>query len=200
MRLWPLKVLAWNEALKPHTDFKLPSWLGEGKLPVRFVLVLGFFHYHRLVLDAWVEKHSDTVRANFRNTPTFRERKTYVPLPVVLDGKHIVNLTVEHLRNTCGQERWAVLIQGEGGLGKTTLACQLALWGMADNPADRLSEDRRMLPVLIEPGLAFDVRQDMKTFKAEILGSPSNLAWRGKARSRGAVRRAVEDAAHPGHS
>ncbi len=175
LRLWPLRVLAWNEALEPYTDFKLPSWLGEGKLPVRFVLGLGFFHHHRRVLDAWVEQHIDTARANFREIPTFKERQTYVPLPVVLNGNNIANLTVEQLRNTCGRDRWAVLIQGEGGLGKTTLACQLALWAMADDPAERLCDDRRMLPVLIEPGHAFDIRRDMETFEAEIRGRLQKL-------------------------
>ena len=175
LQQWPLRVLAWNEALKPYTDFKLPSWLGEGKLPVRFVLGLGFFHHHRRVLDAWVEKHIDTARANLRDVRTFKERKTYVPLPVALNGNNLDNLTVEHLRNTCGRDRWAVLIQGEGGLGKTTLACQLALWAMADDPAERLCGDRRMLPVLIEPGLAFDIRGDMETFEAEIRGRLQKL-------------------------
>ena len=97
------------------------------------------------------------------------------PLPVVLNGDNIANLTVEQLRNTCDRDRWAVLIQGEGGLGKTTLACQLALWGMADDPAERLCGDRRMLPVLIEPGLAFDIRWDMATFEAAIRGRLEDL-------------------------
>jgi hypothetical protein len=31
-----------------------------------------------------------------------------------------------------------LLIKGEGGAGKTSLACQIAKWAMADDPSERL--------------------------------------------------------------
>ncbi len=44
------------------------------------------------------------------------------------------------------------MIWGEGGAGKTSLACTLAQWAMSDNETQRLSK-HRMLPVLIEQEL-----------------------------------------------
>lgn len=41
---------------------------------------------------------------------------------------------------------------GEGGVGKTSLACQIAKWAMAKNKAERLC-NHRILPVLIEEKL-----------------------------------------------
>ena len=47
------------------------------------------------------------------------------------------------------QDRGCLLIWGEGGAGKTTLACQLGLWSLAVDPSQRPC-DHLMLPVLIE--------------------------------------------------
>jgi hypothetical protein len=68
-----------------------------------------------------------------------------------------------------------MLIRGEGGLGKTTLACQLALWSMADDPQERLILDRQAIPVLIEPGQDFNVLKDVGVFRREILGRLQRL-------------------------
>jgi hypothetical protein len=38
------------------------------------------------------------------------------------------------------------------GIGKTTLAYQLALWAMERESSKRLCQDHRMLPIIIEPG------------------------------------------------
>src|SRR5262249_21219469 len=46
-----------------------------------------------------------------------------------------------------------VLIAGEGGAGKTSLACQMSTWAMADAPEQRLCKAHQMLPVLIEANL-----------------------------------------------
>jgi hypothetical protein len=63
---------------------------------------------------------------------------------------------------------------GEGGLGKTTLACRFALWALAENPTDRLCPDRQMLPVIIEPAGGFNVQKDVTAFNRLIRGHLEN--------------------------
>jgi HEAT repeat protein len=170
LRYSPLHVLAWNDALESYAEFTLPEWLGRAKLPVRHVLLIGRYWYHTRVLDAWVSKHVDAVDRSFRQRDTYRARATFVPLPVLLNGKTVPSLTAADLRETCSRNRWYIHIQGEGGAGKTTLACQLALWSMAESPPARIREDRRMLPVLLEPGLDFDIQKDIESLKRAARG------------------------------
>ena len=174
LRAAPLAILRWNQSLA-KLDWKLPKWLGEGTVPFRNVLVVGLYRRHRRVLDAWVAQHIGEARRAFTENPTYAARKVYVPLSVVLKGKRLAELRPEDLHADCGRKQWCILIRGEGGLGKTTLACQLALWGMGDQPRNRLTEDRQMLPVLIEPGLGFDVQRNVADFRREILGKLKRL-------------------------
>ncbi len=170
LRYSPLRVLAWNDVLESYAEFTLPEWLGRAKIPVRHLLLIGPYRYHTRVLDAWISKHIDAVDRSFRQRDACRARATFVPLPVLLNGKTVPSLTPADLRETCSRNRWYVHIQGEGGAGKTTLACQLALWSMAGSAPLRLREDRRMLPVLLEPGLDFDIQKDIESLKRAARG------------------------------
>jgi GTPase SAR1 family protein len=89
----------------------------------------------------------------------------YVALPVRLKGKILGELKPEDLQVACADNRWRLLIKGEGGLGKTTLAKRIAQWGLAENSSERLCPDRQMLPVFLDAGIKFDVRKDLTTFK-----------------------------------
>lgn len=170
LRRFPLKLIDWNEAVEKYADFTLPALLGGVKLPVARVLLIGFFHLHDRVLEAWVETRVDRVYKHLQNRDTFKVRALYVPLPVVLNGQQLSCLEAKNLRATCSRQRWYVHIGGEGGAGKTTLACQLAVWCLALDNSERLMGDRRSLPVLIEPGLGFDVRKNVQAFKRAVRG------------------------------
>lgn len=175
--LAPLRVLAWNEALaKPDssTDVEVAVVGSKVKLPLKNLFknlsLLGSFHSHPIVLRAWVEMHIDSALEAFQNLPTVESRRTFVALPVFLNGKARSSLTPTDLQNICLRDRWCLFIKGEGGLGKTTLACRLAFWASARDPAERICRDRRMLPILLEPEVGFDVRSDVKTFNRELQG------------------------------
>jgi hypothetical protein len=62
-----------------------------------------------------------------------------------------------------------LLIWGEGGSGKTALACQIALWAMADKEELRLCK-HKMLPVLLEEDLPAEPKPDEATFLEALRG------------------------------
>ncbi|HEY9599120.1 MAG TPA: PBS lyase, partial [Cyanophyceae cyanobacterium] len=166
--LWLLKI---NDALKPYTDVPLPV-IGIS-VPIRFALFVGFFHYHPRVLDAWVAAHIQSVREEFQEKDTVRDRNVYIPVPVILDGDTIAQLTGKELRSKL-KTRGCLLIWGEGGAGKTSLACQIAKWAISDDESERLCE-HRMLPVLIEEELNGEVAEGKQPFLAAIRGQLQDL-------------------------
>jgi HEAT repeat protein len=166
LRLRPLWLLWINDALRPYTDITLPAWLGSMRWSLRYVFLVGFFHYPRRVLDAWVEAHVDAVQENFTHLQTVKERLAYVPMPLMLhDGASAQDLFdphVEDFREFFLQPAAVLLIQGEEGVGKTSLACQLAASALHPDPQIRLCP-HLMLPVLLEEDLAISPGQDTST-------------------------------------
>ncbi|GAB4206178.1 MAG: hypothetical protein Fur006_63040 [Coleofasciculaceae cyanobacterium] len=166
--LWLLKI---NNALKPYTDVPLPV-IGIS-VPIRYALFVGFFHYHSRVLDAWVVAHLTSVREEFQQKDTVRDRNIYIPIPVVLDGETVPQLTAKDLQPKFKKQRGCLLIWGEGGAGKTSLACQIAKWAMSDDESERLCE-HQMLPVLIEEDLNVEAA-DKPPLMAAIRGQLQDL-------------------------
>ncbi len=120
----------------------------ELKLPVGILL---FLKYRPWVLDAWVKEHLETFEKKFLENETVEERKDYVSLPVELNTQEIDELTAETLSEPFNREkRVRLLIWGEGGSGKTTIACQIAKWAMKKQHQSKALAKHLMLPVLIE--------------------------------------------------
>ncbi|AFZ22543.1 PBS lyase HEAT-like repeat protein,HEAT repeat protein [Cylindrospermum stagnale PCC 7417] len=147
LRVAPLWLLKINNALKPYTDFSLP--LVSVNVPLRYVLFIGWFHYHPRVIDAWVAKYIKSAREQFPKKDTVSSRADYIPIPVVLDGTTVPQLSPDNLRSTFEKQRSCLVICGEGGIGKTSLACQMAGWAVAEAEDNRLCK-HLMLPVLLE--------------------------------------------------
>ena len=169
LRLRPLWLL-WLPA-----ELKIPKIgiIPEFKLPLP---VLRFIKYRPRVLDAWVEKHIDTFCKKFLENETVIERKDYVPIPVRLDNQEIKELTVDSLSQTFKQEkRVRLLIWGEGGSGKTTLACQMAKWAMENDDTSRRLTEHLMLPILIEQELDSKSGEGMKPLLEAIGGQIEDL-------------------------
>ncbi len=174
LRLRPLWLLRINDALKPYTDFTLPASLGGMKLPLRFVLFVGFFHYHPRVLDAWVSARIDSAKEGFLKKNTVSDRAVHICVPVIKDGNTIAQFTAKNIRSSFEKERACLLIWGEGGAGKTSLACQIAKWAMSDLEAERLCK-HQMLPVLIEEELDVDSTASKPPLIAAIRGQMQDL-------------------------
>jgi HEAT repeat protein len=152
--LWllPTALLKLNYLLRPFT-LTIPTPLGGTlSLSAQQLVLVRLFNSHPRVLDAWVEARIDKAKDRFAHKSTVRERQIYVPLPVVLNDRTPADLEPTDLKATFAQKRWRLLIWGEGGIGKTTLACQIAQWAMASAPTDRPCS-HRMLPILLEEGL-----------------------------------------------
>ena len=154
--LRPLWILTINNAIKVYTDFQLPNWLGSIKIPTSYVLLIGFFNYYPRVLSAWVDNYIEPVRERFPTEPMVYRRQVYVSIPVAINQKIVANLTAEQLHSTFARKHWSLLIWGEGGSGKTSLACQIAKWAMSEDETERPCK-HLMLPVLIERELDLQV-------------------------------------------
>jgi HEAT repeat protein len=146
----PIWLIQLNEKLVTSADLTLSLWGGKFSLSWRHLFLIGFFHYRPRVLDAWVNRHINTARGSFETKTTVKDRRVYVSLPVSIDDKVVADFGAGHLRPIFSRNQTCVLILGEGGAGKTSLACLFGKWAMAKAPQDRLVERHYMLPVLIE--------------------------------------------------
>jgi len=163
--LWirPLWLLQINEGISDSTKFRLPAWLGSIELDFRHAILVGFFHHNRRVLDAWVARYVFKAGKIFAERSTVSEREVHVLVPVMLDKNNISELKPGDLNATFARNMACLLIWGEGGAGKTSLACLLGKWAMATEKKKRLCQSHLMLPVLIE--------RDLETQSADNISS-----------------------------
>src|SRR6185312_7897355 len=147
--------------VKPFWIYSIDQWLGPLSSNVRFkaldleealhyVFLVGFFRHRNRVLNSWVKKYADRTMTAFGQIETVRERRLHLDAPVELNGHSLAFLTASSLRDALGDDRVRVLVCGMGGVGKTSLACQLAGWAAEEKPSLRLRRNSRMVPVLIE--------------------------------------------------
>jgi len=148
--LWffPLSILKINDSLA-QLEFKTPSLLGGFTVPVRQVLLVGFFYYHPKVLDAWVKKYVETVRQRFNSKRIVAKHQLHLPAPVILNSQSLLELSVNTLQSLFQRQVTRILICGEDGLGKTNLACQISNWAL-EKGANQLNPKHLTIPVLLE--------------------------------------------------
>jgi len=169
----PVALLRVNNVLRPF-DFKLPDWLGGMTVSVRHLLLVGVLNHQPRVLDAWVSSHVAKARENFERKRTVEERSVHVPVPAHLGDETIPELKGQHLRRVFGAGTGRLLIWGEGGSGKTSIACQIGRWAMANAP-DQRPAPYLMLPVLIERELDFEVGEEKDSFTETVRGDLETL-------------------------
>lgn len=171
----PSVILSVNNFFKPWSDLKLKKTF-EKTISLRHLLVVGFFYTHGRVLDAWVSKYTDTARVNFQAIPTVEATAAYVAVAVNFDNQLVPDFAVEVLKpEFLDSKRLCILIQGQGGIGKTSLACQIAKWGMDREVSKRLAP-HTMLPILIEDevsseGLVEKARGELQA----LIGEPNPI-------------------------
>ncbi len=167
----PITILTAATYLKPITEhLRLPSWLGSIKVPIEYVLIIGFLKFRLRVLDAWVARYIETARERFEQKPSVRDRAVHITMPVLIDGKFVAALSAEHLRNIFDLTQLrSLLIWGEGGSGKTSLACQIARWSMDEDRNKRIAR-HLMLPVLLEDEIEKKPEASAETAFSEAVG------------------------------
>jgi HEAT repeat protein len=122
----------------------------ELDVPIEFALWVGFFRHRDRVLDSWVQAHIDRILAAFKQIPTVEKRTLHLDLPMEINAEPHMSVNAGVLRDVIGKAPVRLLISGMGGVGKTSLACQIADWGAQGDESLRLRKDARMVPVMIE--------------------------------------------------
>ena len=120
--------------------WRRPLWLLY--LPARFTIpstqitltpgIVLWLKYRPRVLDAWVDVRIEQALAEFESRTTVEERLIHISLPVSVDRGTKPQLTAEDLQIFCKRQLFRLVIVGEGGIGKTSLAWQIAKWSMSD--------------------------------------------------------------------
>jgi HEAT repeat protein len=187
--LYPLALLRISEVLAvisvaPQVD----KIVGVGEA----VFVFALFRHHPRVLDAWVAKYLDRTREQFQSIATVQQREVHVSeVPVELDRKVLPGLGAKDLESAFSGKSTRLLIWGEGGSGKTSLACQIARSVMSESDIARPC-GRPMLPVLIEEDLKLEVGKDKSALTEEIRGRLRELTGVAKAPSLELVRHLLQ--------
>ena len=158
LRLKPISLIQINEILKPY-EFCFPKELGSVPVKSRDLLLFSFFKFRPRVLDAWVKKNIPSARERFELKKTVQERSIHIPVAATLDNQDSSVITAHHLKPTFNRNRACLLISGEGGAGKTSLACQVGRWVMSDD-SEKCPAQHLMLPVLIEEELRLKEHQE----------------------------------------
>jgi hypothetical protein len=171
LQTWPLALLGWNEFLAGLGQVQVLKILA---LKLRDVLLWNSYNDPR-VLSAWIERHCAVARQTFVGQYLPDTRKIFLPLPIAVadDNDHYLN--VGALRTVCSHKNFLIRIIGEGGVGKTTIAYQLALLALEGDSEKRLIDDRRMIPVVLERAAAIGLLKDVNTFSAAVRGKLRNI-------------------------
>jgi hypothetical protein len=151
--LKPLWLHGLNESLS-GLDMRIPYL--DRPVGLRQVLLLSPFHYCHRVLDAWVRAYLGQARASFATLDTVKARAMHVPVPITLNGLTVAQPSPQDFQEVFRKTPFCLLIWGEGGSGKTSLACQLAGWALAADPASSPVK-HPMLPVLLEHDLKIEL-------------------------------------------
>jgi hypothetical protein len=151
--LWGGLLLVYPTAFLPV--LRLCASIGEfSVLGLKFkaiepVVLLSFFAYRHRVLDRWIADHLAQASRSFAERDTVRERAVWVNVPVRVDDRPPATIGPADLRAIFHRPQFHVVIHGDGGTGKTSLACHIAEWAMAVDPKSRL-RPHLMLPVFLE--------------------------------------------------
>lgn len=174
LRFSPLVLIRLSRALEGLGGLKLPDALGGLTIRPRDLLILNSYRDRR-VLEAWVERHADRAYTNFKDQSIQQSRSAFCALPVNIGNELLGEPSADALRKYCEQDRWLLRIVGEGGVGKTTLACQIALWAIDKDREKRPSQKRRMIPIVLERGSGLEAMRDLEHFKLAVRGQLRDL-------------------------
>lgn len=163
---WPLTLPAMSRGLE-KLDLELPivkKVLPLGTVIASTLTIVTLFRNHRRVLDAWVAAHLDQVAQRFNAIPSVLARTPHVLAPAVVNRSSFDQLDCATVASHAQARRTVLVIDGDGGTGKSSLAFQIARWSLTQNGVFPWSA----LPVLIDYDLP--PTGEKSTARAVLLG------------------------------
>jgi photosystem II stability/assembly factor-like uncharacterized protein len=144
----PIHFVLWHEAV---ANSKIPL---AGKFSHYWVLLL---IEHPRSLDAFVKKFRDKAVSLFNSNLDVQSRSVWEPAPFVIDRVPIMTFNqnkyedlyvpgLSEIKKSLHSDRCIVSIEGQGGVGKSSLAFQIARWGGSADIRRRLFK-HQILPI-----------------------------------------------------
>lgn len=167
---YPIGLVNFHEKFLPSGEV---TFLRILKIPLQNITP--FFILRPRALDAWVKKNRSEAGKNFFEIEIVKERSFHIPVKVSLNGKENTDFDVETLQEVFNDGQPRLMIYGDGGAGKTSLACQIAKWAMQRNG---LFVTHSALPVLIEDNFIDDTIQEaiIRKLKLEVIKTEGKIS------------------------
>lgn len=148
LRIYNAKVFAFvNE---------IPKAYGGGIIRgIKEIFFEKWFIQRSTMLDVWCKKNHSAILKAFKLEQTVIEHPFYIPLPITNKSEngsivsHIDKPAVNEVSSFFKRNRVSLEIIGTGGLGKTTLAIEIARW-LNEDQTIHFFGNHYWLPILIE--------------------------------------------------
>jgi ABC-type amino acid transport substrate-binding protein len=149
----PLRIYRFSGLLR-QTKIQASGWI---EIVLRIISLVALIDTSPRILNAWLADRLPAIRRNFSGRKTVDDRKKHYLLPFVVGDERVEILSVQErtrrlvtrLRTVFSQPGACVLIAGEGGSGKTSLACWVARNALQMPGSDH--PDERVFPKLTVP-------------------------------------------------
>jgi len=157
----PRYLLIANRAMR-KVEIPLPNFeflKGLGSKPAGLVTLATWWEFMPRVLDDWIRSRESQITTAFENLATVRKSGPYYVVPMEVDGEAIDDANSKDREDRLAARlaaifdaSRAVVIAGEGGLGKTSLACWIGARAIRDSSANNPDKSRpRIFPHPIIP-------------------------------------------------
>lgn len=149
---WPLTIYRLSQSLRRIK-------VGSSDIPVlKYIFLVGHLHTTNRVLNAWLADRHATISSNVQERRTVKVRRNYFVLPFAFDDQRIVDdderertrLLSERLKETFARLGARILITGEGGSGKTSLAYWIARKALESGKLNDGIFARPTIPIILE--------------------------------------------------
>lgn len=142
-----------------------PAW------STSFLRALLLLKFNPWVLDAWIKQQLLHARKEFSNRNTVDERSIHIRQKVLIGGeaKDADEFGPKLFQQIFSRPPVRIVVVGEGGSGKTSIACQLGWWAMAENKDERLCK-HVILPVMIESEISSSLLESVEGELERLIG------------------------------
>lgn len=150
-----------NSAIR-HLNFKIPI---SGMFNIRLdkCFLTSILSKINWTIDSWILFNYDNIYHHFYSKPIVKSRELFVNLPLLINNNLANNLSLDNLRELFDKGLTCVLINGEGGIGKTSLACQISKICLIKNKKKNLF-GHPCIPIIIEDEIDIETPPNKSPF------------------------------------